>query len=135
VVVEDVGQQDRVPAFAVRPAEAGQVEVAGGEGQLEVALTEDCLDRRQVQHGRLQAGDGLEQVGRMGAGTAADVEQSPWPLQAGKGWQLAAEPGREVVEGGRKSRAWPGSPASRSRHGGMQAWPSRTLASSPAQAW
>jgi hypothetical protein len=45
MVVEDVGQQDRVPALGGRAAEAGPVEVPGDEGQLGVALVHSTAGR------------------------------------------------------------------------------------------
>jgi hypothetical protein len=99
VVVEDVGQQDRVPALAGRAAEVGQVEVPGHEGQLGVALAQDRLDRRQVEDGGLQAGHGPGQGGGVGAGAAAHLQQPARPLEGGQAGQLAREPGGQVVQG------------------------------------
>ena len=133
VVVEHVGEQDGVPALGGRAAVAGPVEVARDEGQLGMAFAEDRLDLGQVEHGGLQPGDGPGQGGGVGAGTAADVEQPPRLGQAGQGGQLAPEPGRQVVEGRRKSRDRLGSAARRSRQGGTRV-ASRTLSGRPAQA-
>jgi hypothetical protein len=87
------------PALGGRAAEAGPVEVPGGEGQLGVALAQDRLDRRQVEHGGLQAGDGPGEGGGVGAGPAADVQQPARTLEAGQAGQLTPEPGGQVVEG------------------------------------
>ena len=64
-----------------------------------MALAQDRLDRRQVEHGGLQAGDGPGEGGVVGAGPAADVQQPARTLEAGQAGQLTPEPGGQVVEG------------------------------------
>ena len=116
-----------------RAAEARPLEIADHEPQLGMALAEDLLGLGEIEHRRLETGDGGP-AGGVRAGAAADVEQRSTPRGPGELGQSGAEPRGEVVEGAEEGERLGQLVAnSGPRQGGIRAWPSVTASGRPAQ--